>query len=208
MRSGVVVLFGMTSFLAAALLFSAQPMIGKMVLPVFGGTPAVWNTCLVYFQVMLLGGYLLGTWRRFAAKQPGAAGPAVSHLCVLAVLLTFGYLLQPIEIVPGLFSSSMEHAPALAVAWHTGDLGNVAPTPGLGDCALTSMLVHTRASSSRERSLLPLCRKQRRKPDGTAGLSARDRAKTRLEFAEPALAVRVSASGDAHPHLRYLRLAG
>ena len=58
MKPGVVVLFGMTSFLAAALLFSVQPMIGKMVLPVLGGTPAVWNTCLVYFQVMLLGGYL------------------------------------------------------------------------------------------------------------------------------------------------------
>ena len=57
-KSGLVALFGLTSFLAAALLFSVQPMIGKMVLPVLGGTPAVWTTCLVYFQVMLLGGYL------------------------------------------------------------------------------------------------------------------------------------------------------
>jgi len=55
MKSGIVViLFGLTSFLAAVLLFSVEPMIGKMVLPVFGGTPSVWNTCLVYFQVMLL----------------------------------------------------------------------------------------------------------------------------------------------------------
>ncbi len=55
----VVVLFGLTSFLASVLLFSVEPMIGKMVLPVFGGTPSVWNTCLVYFQMMLLCGYLL-----------------------------------------------------------------------------------------------------------------------------------------------------
>jgi hypothetical protein len=114
MRLGVVVLFGMTSFLAAALLFSAQPMIGKMVLPALGGTPAVWNTCLVYFQVMLLGGYLLahGAIRSETARRNRAG---VFHLSVLAVLLTIGYLLQPIEIVPGFFSSSMEHAPALAL---------------------------------------------------------------------------------------------
>ena len=59
MKSGIVILFGLASFLASALLFSVQPMIGKMVLPVFGGTPAVWNTCLVFFQGTLLCGYLL-----------------------------------------------------------------------------------------------------------------------------------------------------
>jgi len=54
MKAGIVFLYCLASFLGALLLFSVQPMIGKMVLPVFGGTPSVWNTCLVYFQVMLL----------------------------------------------------------------------------------------------------------------------------------------------------------
>jgi hypothetical protein len=57
MRHGFVPLFSLTTFLASVLLFTAEPMIGKMVLPLFGGTPAVWNTCLVYFQLILLCGY-------------------------------------------------------------------------------------------------------------------------------------------------------
>jgi hypothetical protein len=44
-------------FVSAWLLFSVQLMMGKFVLPWFGGTPAVWNTCLFFFQVLLLGGY-------------------------------------------------------------------------------------------------------------------------------------------------------
>lgn len=50
-------LFGVTIFVSSALLFSIQPMIAKMLLPLLGGTPAVWNTCMVFFQAMLLGGY-------------------------------------------------------------------------------------------------------------------------------------------------------
>ncbi len=53
----LVPLFSGTLFLSAFLLFSVQPMFAKMVLPLLGGTPAVWNTCLVLFQLALLGGY-------------------------------------------------------------------------------------------------------------------------------------------------------
>jgi SAM-dependent methyltransferase len=49
--------FGLTLFVSATLLFFVQPMIGKMILPRLGGTPAVWNTCMVFFQAMLLVGY-------------------------------------------------------------------------------------------------------------------------------------------------------
>jgi hypothetical protein len=45
-------------FISAALLFLVEPMMAKMALPMLGGTPAVWNTCLVFFQSMLLAGYL------------------------------------------------------------------------------------------------------------------------------------------------------
>jgi hypothetical protein len=56
-RSSQTLLFGMTIFVSAALLFSVQPLVAKMLLPLFGGTPAVWNTCMVFFQAVLLGGY-------------------------------------------------------------------------------------------------------------------------------------------------------
>ena len=48
----------MTLFMNAALLFAVQPMFSKMVLPMLGGTPSVWNTCMLFFQTALLGGYL------------------------------------------------------------------------------------------------------------------------------------------------------
>src|SRR6476620_1774707 len=35
-----------------------QPMVGKLVLPLLGGSPAVWNACMVFFQALLLLGYL------------------------------------------------------------------------------------------------------------------------------------------------------
>jgi hypothetical protein len=97
MESRLVALFGLTSFLAAALLFSVQPLIGKMVLPVLGGTPAVWTTCLVYFQVMLLGGYLFAYGLSpNEGLKPRRIGTL--YLCVLALLLAIGYALQPIAI--------------------------------------------------------------------------------------------------------------
>lgn len=50
-------LFALTVFLGAFLLFQVQPLIGKYILPWFGGGPGVWTTCLMFFQAVLLGGY-------------------------------------------------------------------------------------------------------------------------------------------------------
>ncbi len=50
--------FTVTLLLSSSLLFMVQPMIGKMVLPYLGGTPQVWNTCMLFFQAVLLLGYL------------------------------------------------------------------------------------------------------------------------------------------------------
>jgi hypothetical protein len=50
--------YGLTIFLSAFLLFQVQPMIGKMILPWFGGSASVWTTCMLFFQVLLLLGYL------------------------------------------------------------------------------------------------------------------------------------------------------
>jgi hypothetical protein len=49
--------YALTIFLSAFLLFQVQPLIGKAILPWFGGAPAVWTTCMLFFQLLLLGGY-------------------------------------------------------------------------------------------------------------------------------------------------------
>lgn len=54
----LVLAFALSMLLGAGLLFLLEPMIAKMLLPMLGGTPAVWNSCMVFFQAMLLAGYL------------------------------------------------------------------------------------------------------------------------------------------------------
>jgi hypothetical protein len=60
-------------FVGATLLFVVQPMVGKMILPLLGGTPAVWSTCMVFFQVALLAGYAYAhaSASRFAVGRCG-----------------------------------------------------------------------------------------------------------------------------------------
>jgi len=55
---GFVVLFTLTIFLSASLLFFVQPLFSKLVLPVIGGAPAVWTTAMLFFQTVLICGYL------------------------------------------------------------------------------------------------------------------------------------------------------
>jgi hypothetical protein len=50
-------IFALSVFVSAFLLFAVQPMVAKFLLPFFGGSAAVWSTCLVFFQILLLGGY-------------------------------------------------------------------------------------------------------------------------------------------------------
>ena len=50
-------LFVITSFLGSGLLFAVEPMVARMLLPRLGGSPSVWTTALVFFQVALLAGY-------------------------------------------------------------------------------------------------------------------------------------------------------
>lgn len=54
--------YGLTIFLSAFLLFQVQPLIGKMILPWFGGSAAVWTTCMLFFQAVLLLGYFYSHW--------------------------------------------------------------------------------------------------------------------------------------------------
>jgi SAM-dependent methyltransferase len=56
-RASIAVFLGSLSLLSAFLLFQIQPVISKFILPWFGGSPGVWTTCMVFFQVLLFGGY-------------------------------------------------------------------------------------------------------------------------------------------------------
>src|SRR5438093_4652653 len=77
-------LFALTLFISALLLFLVQPMIGKMLLPMLGGTPAVWNTCMVFFQALLLAGY---AYAHASTAGLGVRRQALVHLAVLALPL-------------------------------------------------------------------------------------------------------------------------
>src|SRR5574340_591440 len=60
--SGSMYVYAATVFLSAFLLFQIQPIIGKAILPWFGGSAGVWATCMVFFQTALLLGYLYADW--------------------------------------------------------------------------------------------------------------------------------------------------
>jgi SAM-dependent methyltransferase len=76
--------YGLTIFLSAFLLFQVQPIIGKMILPWFGGSASVWTTCMLFFQVLLLLGYLYSHWIvRFLSPR----GQSLLHVCLLAASL-------------------------------------------------------------------------------------------------------------------------
>ena len=74
--------FALTLFISATLLFVVQPMFAKMVLPLLGGSPAVWNTCMVFYQGSLLAGYL---YAHFSTKWLGVRRQAGLHMAVLCL---------------------------------------------------------------------------------------------------------------------------
>jgi hypothetical protein len=67
----VLILFSLTLFLSAFLLFWVQLMTAKLILPLLGGAPAVWNTCVLFFQIILLLGYAYAdqVTRRLGQRQ-------------------------------------------------------------------------------------------------------------------------------------------
>jgi SAM-dependent methyltransferase len=89
----LVLHYGLTIFLSAFLLFQVQPIIGKMILPWFGGSASVWTTCMLFFQVLLLLGYFYSHWIvRFLSPR----SQSLLHVSLLAVCL----LLLPVSPSP------------------------------------------------------------------------------------------------------------
>jgi hypothetical protein len=99
-------LYALTIFLSAFLLLAVEPMAAKQLLPTLGGSSAVWTTCLVFFSVFLLLGYLYAHWisSLFDPKQQ-----AVIHI----LILTMGLLTLGIRIQPG--PAAVSYHPALTV---------------------------------------------------------------------------------------------
>jgi hypothetical protein len=93
----VSLLFAVAVFVSAFLLFQVQPLISKAILPWFGGTPSVWTTCMLFFQVLLCGGYLYShlVTSRLTPRQQGLV-----HCGVLLISLAFLKILPSIDWKP------------------------------------------------------------------------------------------------------------
>lgn len=79
-------LFGLTIFISAFLLFSVEPLVAKRILPWFGGSAAVWSTCLVFYQTALLIGYL---YARLLARYFAPRAQSAIHIVLLGASLIF-----------------------------------------------------------------------------------------------------------------------
>ncbi len=90
-----MLLYALTIFASAFLLFLVQPIMAKQILPWFGGSAAVWTTCLVFFQFVLLFGYAYSDWitRKLAARRQVALHIAllVASLASLPIVADAGW---------------------------------------------------------------------------------------------------------------------
>src|SRR5213592_4737125 len=100
-------LFGITSFFSALLLFLVQPMIAKMLLPLLGGAPAVWNTCLVFFQAVLLAGYAYAHWVTVRLSRRRQYLLHFTVLLLAALALPFGVAEPHIRVLSGAANPSL-----------------------------------------------------------------------------------------------------
>ena len=84
--------FSLTIFWGAFLLFLVQPLIARFILPWFGGGPAVWTTCMLFFQLLLLGGY---AYAHFSISRLTPRRQVITHLVLLALAVAL------LPITPG-----------------------------------------------------------------------------------------------------------
>ena len=109
LRSTPIAPYAFTIFTSATLLFLIQPMIAKEMLPWLGGSAAVWGTCMVFFQCVLLLGYL---YSHASIRCLGQRGQALAHLALLslsaAVLFLFPHAQPSPSAASHPISSSLE----------------------------------------------------------------------------------------------------
>ncbi len=102
-------LFIVTLCVSAFLLFLIQPMFTKLVLPLLGGTPAVWNTAMIFFQAMLLAGYI---YAHYLSSKFSLRSQIIIHLILMGVALTA----LPIAISSSIDTPS-ENWPTVWLLW-------------------------------------------------------------------------------------------
>ncbi|MCA1684534.1 MAG: hypothetical protein LC745_00825, partial [Planctomycetia bacterium] len=117
--SRLPILFSLTLFLAAGLLFAVEPMVARMALPELGGSPEVWTTCVLFFQTALLAGY------GFVYATDGLGFGRQSALQIVVLLGAFWFL--PLAPPHGGGVADVSHG--LGPTW--GLLGWLAGSPGL-----------------------------------------------------------------------------
>jgi hypothetical protein len=128
-RAAVLPLFAATLFLSASLLFVVQPMMAKLVLPLLGGAPAVWNTAMLFFQGALLAGY---AYAHLLVRHLGPRLQVGAHLAVLAA----GFLFLPLGLPAG-WSPPPDASP---IPWLLALLGVSVGLPFLAVAATAPLL--------------------------------------------------------------------
>jgi SAM-dependent methyltransferase len=96
------VLFAVTTFASAGLVFMVQPMVAKLVLPLLGGSPSVWNTSIAFFQTALLAGY---GYAHLLQRIRSVRAQAVVHVAALL----FAALALPLRVTGALGEPSSDH---------------------------------------------------------------------------------------------------
>ncbi|PZQ46553.1 MAG: hypothetical protein DI551_04925 [Micavibrio aeruginosavorus] len=96
-RSPLLPVFAATLFTSAYLIFSVQPMVSKMLLPMLGGSPSVWNTAMVFFQAILLAGY---AYAHGISKYLSLHSQIYLHLGLLALFTMVLPLALPANLAP------------------------------------------------------------------------------------------------------------
>lgn len=108
--------FAATIGVGACLLFQVQFILGKQILPWFGGAPAVWTTCMLFFQLLLLGGY---GYAHLVGRHPSPTRQRNVHLGALALataLLLVHVALWPSPITPSdAWKPTADDVPSLAI---------------------------------------------------------------------------------------------
>jgi hypothetical protein len=103
------IVFGLAIGLGAALLFALEPMVAKMALPLFGGSPEVWTTSLVFFQLLLLAGYVYAHALRSLADLR-------LQVAIHGGLIALALLSLPVHIDPH-WTVEVDRSPILALMW-------------------------------------------------------------------------------------------
>ncbi|WGJ16409.1 fused MFS/spermidine synthase [Methylocapsa sp. D3K7] len=130
--AGSVLLAGFTAslFLSAFLLFSVQPVVSRMLLPRLGGSPAVWNTCVCFFQVALLFGY---GYAHFVARRLQPRAQLVLH----ALVLSSGLVVLPLSL-----GADAPTAAAAPIGWLLARLALAVGAPFVAIAATAPLLQH------------------------------------------------------------------